>query len=88
MASQKVTAVLKVQQQCIFNWKLGKILHLNAIVKNNIERSYVHFGASLVGGSVLKNMPARQELQETQGQEDPLEEGMATHSSILAWRIP
>ena len=33
-----------------------------------------------------------QETQETpvqsQGQEDPLEEEMATHSSILAWRIP
>ena len=33
-----------------------------------------------------------QEMLETQvqflGQEDPLEEGMATHSSILAWRIP
>ena len=33
-----------------------------------------------------------QEAQETWvqslGQEDPLEEGMATHSSILAWRIP
>ena len=33
-----------------------------------------------------------QETQETrvqsQGWEDPLEEGMATHSSILAWRIP
>ena len=33
-----------------------------------------------------------QETQEMQvlslGQEDPLEEGMATHSSILAWRIP
>ena len=33
-----------------------------------------------------------QEMQETQvqhlGQEDPLEEGMATHSSILAWEIP
>ena len=33
-----------------------------------------------------------QETQETQvrslGQEDPLEEDMATHSSILAWRIP
>ena len=33
-----------------------------------------------------------QETEETQvqslGQEDPLEEGMATHSSILAWRIP
>ena len=30
-----------------------------------------------------------QEMQvESVGQEDPLEEGMATHSSILAWRIP
>ena len=42
-------------------------------------------------GSVVKNLPAVQELQEMQvqslGQEDPLEEGMATHSSILAWRI-
>jgi len=32
------------------------------------------------------------EMQDTQirslGEEDPLEEGMATHSSILAWRIP
>ena len=39
-----------------------------------------------------KNPPAVQELQETWvrslGQEDPLEEGMATHSSALAWRIP
>ena len=38
-----------------------------------------------------KNPPARQKLQETQvralGQKDPLEEGMATHSSIVAWRI-
>ena len=43
-------------------------------------------------GSVVKNPPAKQRLQETGilslGQEDPLEEGMATHSSILAWRIP
>ena len=39
---------------------------------------------------VVKNLPAMQETQEMQfqslGQEDPLEEGMATHSSILAWR--
>ena len=43
-------------------------------------------------GSVVKNLPAMQEPQEAQvqslGLEDPLEEGMATHSSILAWRIP
>ena len=29
-----------------------------------------------------------QETSESLGQEDPLEEGMAAHSSILAWRIP
>ena len=43
-------------------------------------------------GSVVKNMPAMQEMQEMHvrslGREDPLEEGMATHSSILAWKIP
>ena len=34
-------------------------------------------------------MPAMQETQVwSLGQEDSLEEGMATHSSILAWRIP
>ena len=42
-----------------------------------------------LGGSAVKNPPARQEKQvRSLGQEDPLEESMATHSSILAWRIP
>ena len=41
------------------------------------------------GGSVVKNLPAMQETQvQYLGGEDPLEEGMATHSSILVWRIP
>ena len=40
------------------------------------------------GGSVVKNLPAMQEMQvQPLGQEDPLEELMAAHSSILAWRI-
>ena len=40
-------------------------------------------------GSAVKNLSAMQEPQvESVGQEDPLEEGMATHSSIVAWRIP
>ena len=34
----------------------------------------------------VKNLPAMKESWTTLGQEDPLEEGMATHSSILAWR--
>ena len=38
---------------------------------------------------IVKNLPAMQETQvRPLGQEDPLEEGMATHSSILAWEIP
>ena len=37
----------------------------------------------------VKNLPAMQETQvQSLGQEDPLEKGMATHSSILGWRIP
>ena len=41
------------------------------------------------GGSVVKNLSAMQETQvRSLGQEDPLEKEMATHSSILAWRIP
>ena len=45
-------------------------------------------GAPLVA-QMVKNLPA---IQETQfpllGQEDPLEKGVATHSSVLVWRIP
>ena len=38
---------------------------------------------------VVKNLPAMEEtLVRFLGQEDPLEKEMATHSSILAWRIP
>ena len=44
------------------------------------------------GGSVVKNPPAKAEDEETQvqslGREDPLEREMATHSSILAGKIP
>ena len=38
---------------------------------------------------MVKKLPALQETQvRSLGQEDPLEKGMATHYSILAWRIP
>ena len=41
------------------------------------------------GDSVGKESPAVQETWvRSLGWEDPLEEGMATHSSVLAWRIP
>ena len=58
-------------------------------------QSFFFIGVELLwgfpGGSVVKNLPAGQEPQEmwvqSLGQEDPLEEEMATHSSILAWRM-
>ena len=42
-----------------------------------------------VVAQMIKNLPAMQEMQvQSLGQENPLEKGMAMHSSILAWRIP
>ena len=51
-------------------------------------RPCLFLGASLVA-QMVKNLPAKQETRvRSLGQEDPLEKGMATHSSALAWRIP
>ena len=48
---------------------------------------YIYIGASLVA-QLIKNLPAMWETWvRSLGWEDPLEEGQATHSSILAWRI-
>ena len=47
------------------------------------------FSVGFSGGSMVKNRPAKQEMQvKSLCWEDPLEEEMATHSSILAWKIP
>ena len=43
--------------------------------------------ASLIA-QLIKNLPAMQTRVRFLGREDPLEKGMATHSRILAWRIP
>ena len=42
-----------------------------------------------LGAQLVKNLPAMQETWvPSLGWEDPLEKGTATHSSILAWRVP
>ena len=57
-----------------------------------MSQLHVYIYPGFPGGSVGKNPLAMQELQETQvrslSREDPLEDGLATHSSVLAWRIP
>ena len=65
------------------NWR-----HKHHLVNPTITLKYVYRQASLIA-QLVKNLPA---VQETWVQflswEDPLEKEMATHSSILTWRIP
>ena len=66
-------------------WILGCISLFKYILRNGIVGSY---GSSPVAQTV-KNVPAMWETWvQYLGREDPLEKEMATHSSILAWRIP
>jgi len=63
--------------------------HIQCPLSSNCRE--VIFFEEFLGGSVVKNPPAKepQEMQvRSLGQEDPLEEGHGTHSSILAWKIP
>ena len=51
--------------------------------------SSMYLTLSSLVAQMVKNLPAVQEIQvQSLGQEDPREKGMATHSSVLAWRIP
>ena len=55
---------------------------------DNVTAGYYLGGAFLVA-QMVKHLPTMQETQvQSLGQEDPLEKGMATHSSVLARRIP
>ena len=53
-----------------------------------VYMSYVHVGLGLPGGSGVKNLTCNAGDGGSIPGEDPLEEGMAIHSNILAWRIP
>ena len=74
------------------------ILEIYAICMDNIRNLYtftwnLRFQNSIIRASLvaqtIKNLPAMQETRIwSLVQEDPLEKGMATHSSILTWRIP
>ena len=59
-----------------------------ASVRTGSTDSWCHLVMPLVP-EMVKSLPAMQETWvQSLGWEDPLEKGMATHSSILAWRIP
>ena len=57
--------------------------------KNYNSENSCHIFWTSLEAQMVKNLPAVQETGvQSVGQEDPLEKGMATHSDILAWRIP
>ena len=62
-------------------------IKITLIKKNNINYGHISKFVGLPRWD--KNPPSMQEMRvQSLGQEDPLETGMATHSRILAWRIP
>ena len=71
----------------VCNW----ITSLHTWIQQDIVSQF-YFNLGFPSDSVVKNPTAMQETQETwvwsPGQEDPLEEDMTIHSSILAWKIP
>ena len=70
------------EKSCTFSY------HFLALHSPQPQKATNLFYASMVA-QMVKNLPAMWETQfRTLGGEEPLEKGMATHSSILAWRIP
>ena len=74
-------------------WHIHTREHLFSLKKEGHSDTHTYYsvGQGILTGSAVKNPPAMQETQETPiwslGWEDPLEEGMATQSSILPWRL-
>ena len=65
-----------------------QLLHQSAVTSDNLDASKC-LVRGFPGGSAVKNPPAVQEIcVQSLGREDPLRKGMATQSSIFAWRIP
>ena len=70
-----------------FSW-LGDFSHFFCKIGNFSQLGSIAWCVSFPGGSVVKNLPAMQEMWvQSLGQEDPLEKEMATCSSIPAWEI-
>ena len=81
LTEMETSKASKCMKRCSCSLKVREI-------QIKVMKSY-HFKSNLVAQTV-KNLPAMQKTlrqEDALGQEDPLEEEMATHSSILAWEI-
>ena len=84
-------AASTLQADSLLSESQGKIVPTNCSFFPRIYSLQV-YSVDFPGGSAVKNQPAMNKLKEMRVQslswEDPLKEGMATQSRILAWRIP
>ena len=89
-----MSLISSIYKEIIFTTSLDKLFQWVTIFtsKRYLKKSdwvYSDLGGASPMAQTVKNLPAAQEIRvQSLGQEDPLEKGMATHSSILAWRIP
>ena len=78
-------------QASILAWRIPRTSPWGCKESDTTEQlslSYNNMGISLVAQTV-KNLPVmREPWVQSLGREDPVEEGVTTHSSILVWRIP
>ena len=73
---------------CLSNQVYPAVPLLRELFNSKGEGNLINCWASLIA-QLVKKLPAMQETQvQFLGREDPLEKGMATPSSILAWKIP
>ena len=96
LAGNKIAKLIYYCLTCLFHVFLISIF-IYATIKTNMRfldlesdllLAIISLGASLVV-QMIKNLPAMKETWvPSLGQEDPLEKGMATHSTIPAWEIP
>ena len=82
-------STLPLQRSWVGSWaKELRSCKLRRASKSKINCFKVTLHSRLPCSSKVKNLPAMQETRvQYMGQEDPLEKGMATHSSSLAWKI-
>ena len=87
----KIFVFESLPPQLIFCYPASHLLmlHLGMLQERNQTPYCIHGNINGLVGQTVKNLPAKWETQVWPlGQVDPLEKGIAIHSSILAWRIP
>ena len=103
-SSEMLSLILQINYHlsivlCYARWKLSQLLvpyltHSTYSIMEDITSTsfllkYSWFGGAFLVAQMVTNLPAMQETQVPFScWEDPMEKGMATHSSILAWRTP